>query len=107
MWRFGIVLGFVLSGCAVEQGPAAAGRGPAEPSRIASARSQQRGYPLDRMRRSSRGAAVGCPKLELRKFRGNTLEFLPSARVVEPFRQRLVEFERVVREVSQRVYSRP
>jgi len=104
MWRFGIVVGLALSGCAAEQG--VVGSGAASP-RVEVARPSGRSYPLDRLRRSSHGTAASCPRLELRRFRGDTLQFLPSVRVVEPFRERLLEFERVVREVSQRVYSRP
>ena len=105
MWRFGIVVGLALSGCAAEQG--VVGSGATSPHQIAAARPSGRSYPLDRLRRSSQGVAASCPRLELRRFRGDTLQFLPSVRVVEPFRERLLEFERVVREVSQRVYSRP
>jgi hypothetical protein len=107
MWRFGIVLGLALSGCAAEQGAAGAAPGAASPDRAVAVRPSGRSYPLDRLRRSSHGRAASCPKLELRRFRGETLQFLPSVRVIEPFRERLREFERVVREVSQRVYSRP
>ena len=107
MWRFGILLGLVLSGCAAEQGAAGVGSAAASPDQVVAARAGGRKYPLDRLRRSSHGAAASCPKLELLRFRGDSLQFLPSVRVVEPFRERLLEFERVVREVSQRVYSRP
>jgi hypothetical protein len=102
MWR-SWVLGLLILGCAAERGmeaPALA----AETLRG----SQERSYPLDRLRRSSKqGVAVGCPKVELRKFQGKELQFLPAAKVVAPFRERLVELERVVREVSLRVYARP
>jgi hypothetical protein len=107
MWRFGIVLSLALSGCAAEQGATGLGSGAASPHQVAAERPAGRSYPLDRLRRSSHGAAASCPRLELRRFRGDTLQFLPSVRVVEPFRERLLEFERVVREVSERVYSRP
>ncbi|HEU4576845.1 MAG TPA: extensin family protein [Polyangiaceae bacterium] len=107
MWRFGIVLGLALSGCAAEPGAAGVGRGAASPERPAAVRARGRSYPLDHLRRSSQGAAASCPKLDLHRFRGDTLQFVPSVRVIEPFRERLLEFERVVREVSQRVYSRP
>jgi len=78
-----------------------------ETVRGASSRAAGPGYPLDRLRRSSKqGGAVGCPKLELHRFRGKQLQFLPAAKVVEPFRERLLELERVVSEVSLRVYAR-
>jgi len=76
-------------------------------ARAVAPRPTEPSYPLDRLRRSSGARAASCPKLELRKFRGDQLQFLPAARVVEPFRKRLLELERVVREVSLRVYSRP
>jgi hypothetical protein len=106
MWRFGIAVGLVLSGCAAEQGLAGPGMPSDALARAAAPRRMEPSYPLDRLRRSSGERAVGCPKLELRKFRGDQLQFLPAARVVEPFRKRLLELERVVREVSMRVYSR-
>jgi len=107
MWRFGIVLGLALSGCAVERGAAGPVVG-ADAVRGAHSRAIEPSYPLDRLRRSSKqGTAVGCPKLELRRFRGKQLQFLPAVKVVEPFRERLLELERVVREVSVRVYARP
>lgn len=105
MWRSWIVLGLALSGCAAERavvGPASAAE------TVRGARAVELSYPLDRLRRSSKqGGAVSCPKLELRKFRGQQLQFLPAVKVVAPFRERLLELERVVREVSVRVYARP
>jgi hypothetical protein len=102
-----MVLGLVVSGCAAESGAA----GPALVGGSAAglrARAVEPSYPLDRLRRSSKqGGAMSCPKLDLRKFRGQQLQFLPAAKVVEPFRERLLELERVVREVSVRVYARP
>jgi len=106
MWRFGILLGLVLSGCAAEQGAAGSGMGAEAANGARAARRAEPSYPLDRLRRSAGQSAASCPKLELRKFRGDTLQFLPAARVVEPFRKRLLELERVVREVSLRVYAR-
>jgi hypothetical protein len=106
MWRCWIALGLVLSGCAAERGAA----GPAmamEAVRGAGSRAGQRSYPLDRLRRSAKqGGTVSCPKLELHKFQGKQLQFLPAAKVVEPFRERLLELERVVSEVSLKVYER-
>ena len=106
MWRFGIALGLVLSGCAAEQGAESSGMAATALDRAGAPRRAEPSYPLDRLRRSSGERAVSCPKLELRKFQGDQLQFLPAARVVEPFRKRLLELERVVREVSLRVYSR-
>ncbi len=86
-------------------GPAATLEVAAPPS--ARARSGESAYPLDRMKRSAGRTAAACPKLELRKFGGDSLRFEPAARVVEPFRKRLLELERIVSEVSRRVYDRP
>jgi hypothetical protein len=44
--------------------------------------------------------------VDARDFAGESLRFSPAAKVVEPFRQRLLVFEQVVREVSERVYGR-
>jgi hypothetical protein len=44
--------------------------------------------------------------VDARDFPGESLRFSPPAKVIEPFRQRLLAFEQVVREVSQRVYAR-
>jgi hypothetical protein len=104
MWRSFVVIGLLLAGCAREPAPPAAG--PLEAQRALTASSPGRGYPLDRLRRSAGKRAASCPKVDLHRFRGDSLQFLPAVRVVEPFRRRLVELERVVREVSLRVYSR-
>jgi hypothetical protein len=49
---------------------------------------------------------LSCPNVDARDFSGESLRFSPAAKVVEPFRQRLLVFEQVVREVSERVYGR-
>jgi hypothetical protein len=105
MWRiclFLVLLG--LSACA-GRNSAREDAGPGVASKAA--RSAERSYPLDGLKRSSGRGAVACPKLELRKFSGDSLRFEPAARVVEPFRKRLLELERIVSEVSRRVYDRP
>jgi hypothetical protein len=106
MWRWVITV-VLLAGCAGGQAAALApGPRGVEARRAAAAHSGSRGYPLDRLRRSYGAGAASCPKLELRRFGGDSLRFLPAARVVEPFRKRLLALERVVREVSLRVYER-
>ena len=49
---------------------------------------------------------LSCPNVDARDFSGESLRFSPAAKVVEPFRQRLLVFEQVVRDVSERVYGR-
>lgn len=101
-----MVLGLVLSGCAAERGAAGPAMAAEAVNRAGAPRRAEPSYPLDRLLRSSGQSAASCPKIELRKFRGDQLQFVPAVRVVEPFRKRLLELERVVREVSMRVYSR-
>lgn len=106
MWRICLLLGLLCaSACAGSRGvePPAGTPG----AGWADAPSAERGYPLDRVKRSAGRKATACPKLELRKFGGDALRFEPAARVVEPFRRRLQELERIVTEVSLRVYDRP
>jgi hypothetical protein len=63
-------------------------------------------YPLDSFDRNLRHGQLSCPPVDVHDFHGEALRFSPPARVIEPFRQRLLAFEQVVREVSQRVYAR-
>jgi hypothetical protein len=108
MWRVCVLLGVVwLLACAGDPGVGQAGAGPQTAARTSAARPQERVYPLDSLKRSSGRRAASCPKLELRKFQGDSVRFEPAARVVEPFRKRLLELERIVNEVSRRVYDRP
>lgn len=105
MWRVCLLLAVLsLTACA---GDRPAMDGGAAAARAREERDFERAYPLDRMKRSSGRSAAACPKLELRKFGGDSLRFEPAARVVEPFRKRLMELERIVKEVSRRVYDRP
>jgi Extensin-like protein C-terminus len=60
-------------------------------------------YALDGLPRAVTGA---CPKVALTTFSGDSLSFEPAARVAMPFRPRLVELERVVRELSRAFYGR-
>lgn len=66
----------------------------------------QTAYPLDSFGRSLPSHALSCPPVDARDFSGTTLRFSPAAKVIDPFRQRLIAFEQVVTEVSERVYAR-
>jgi hypothetical protein len=70
------------------------------------ARSTEPAYPLDSFERTLSSGQLSCPAVDARDFAGTSLRFSPAAKVIEPFRQRLVAFEQVVREVSERVYGR-
>jgi hypothetical protein len=61
-------------------------------------------YALDDLQRNVSGG--GCPEVPLSEFAGQSLRFSPAARVTPAFREHLLQFERVVREVAQRVYGR-
>lgn len=61
-------------------------------------------YALDGLqRKASHGR---CPAVSLREFSGETLRFLPPARVASAFRPHLVQFEDVVRDVALDIYGR-
>jgi hypothetical protein len=61
-------------------------------------------YALDGLQRK---VAVGhCPEVSLREFSGQSLSFLPPARVAAAFRSHLVQFEDVVRKVALHIYGR-
>lgn len=98
-----------------ELGPAAAGASSAtaaRPAALEAATGRLRDgerdapYPLDPLARSLAGTDVHCPEVEARDFVGLRLEFAPPARVIEPFRERLVEFEQLVTATALQVYGR-
>jgi hypothetical protein len=62
-------------------------------------------YALDDLPRAINGA-VSCPRIELTEYAGTSVRFLPAARVAAPFRERIVELERVVHETSLAFYGR-
>lgn len=66
----------------------------------------QTAYPLDSFGRRLPSHQLSCPAVDARDFSGTTLRFSPAAKVIDPFRERLVAFEQVVAEVSERVYAR-
>jgi hypothetical protein len=50
---------------------------------------------------------LDCPEVELLDFPGAALIFSPAARVIGPFRERLLQFESVVATAALRIYGRP
>ena len=62
-------------------------------------------YVFDDLPRTIDGS-LSCPKVTLTEFTGDAVRLEPAARVVAPFREHLVELERVVRQVSQQFYGR-
>jgi hypothetical protein len=66
-----------------------------------------RPYPLDDRSRAVGPATIACPAVELIDHAGDSIAFDPPARVAPPFRERLRELERVLREVSAPFYGRP
>jgi hypothetical protein len=61
-------------------------------------------YALDALPRAV--STADCPEPALREFSGAALRFAPPVLVVEPFRQRLLELEGVVRDAALHVYGR-
>lgn len=66
-----------------------------------------RPYPLDDRSRAVGPGTIACPAVELTEHAGDSIAFDPPARVAPPFRERLRELERVLREVSTPFYGRP
>jgi hypothetical protein len=62
-------------------------------------------YAFDDLPRAIDGA-VSCPRIELIEYVGVSVRFSPAARVAVPFRERVVELERVVRDTSLAFYGR-
>jgi Extensin-like protein C-terminus len=110
MWRpcasLVIVVSCALGACSGEPTaqPEPVSRG-AHQSRLSAAHSSP-GYPLDLVPRTLSDRELACPKVEERAFAGQALRFVPPARVIEPFRQRLLELESITRDVALRVYAR-
>lgn len=65
-----------------------------------------RSYPLDARSRAVSGE-IRCPDIELVGFEGDRIALSPPVRVTPPFRERLIELERVVEQQSRLVYGRP
>lgn len=66
-------------------------------------------YPLDALDRqlqpSAPSSKLDCAPLTLHEFTGGSIKFSPPAQVIEPFRERLVELERIIVETSSRMYG--
>lgn len=78
----------------------------AHQSGLGALRSAGPAYPLDVVPRALSDGELACPSVEERPFAGQALRFVPPARVIQPFRQRLLELESIIREVALRVYAR-
>jgi len=111
MWRLGaasvVVVSCVLGACSGEPTaqPEPVVRG-AHQSRLGALRATTPAYPLDAVPRALSDRELACPRVDARAFAGEALRFTPAANVIEPFRQRLLEFESITREVALRVYAR-
>jgi hypothetical protein len=69
---------------------------------------EEASYGLDMVRRELRGTGeFRCPEIDLVVHRGETVRYSNLIRVYRGFRDRLVEFERVARDVGIEVYGRP
>jgi len=65
-----------------------------------------RSYPLDGRSRVVSGE-IRCPDIELVDFAGDRIALSPTVRVTPPFREHLIELERVVEQESRLIYGRP
>ena len=90
----------------------AAGEAPTEIERVAGLDAEPlvprvtHPYALDGRSRTAAPGPLACPRVELADHAGDGIAFDPAARVAPPFRERLRELERVVREVSLPFYGR-
>jgi hypothetical protein len=109
------MLALLLGACAREQapapGPAESGLGQVEQGAGTSLgqealRPLNAAYPMDSLARNVAQGQLDCPNVELTDFSGVAIQFSPAARVIEPFRQRLLELEAVVNSVALRFYGR-
>lgn len=106
-----IVAALALFACARERTPEARPGTTLPRSALVQQGEQQRGvhlaaYPLDSLNRKLTSGGWRCPNVDAHDFAGNTLRFVPSAKVVAPFRERLVQLEQVAMEVGKRIYGR-
>jgi hypothetical protein len=62
-------------------------------------------YPLDALNRKIT-SGWQCPPVDAHDFAGQSLRFAPAARVIGPFRERLLLLEQVARDVGRRIYGR-
>jgi hypothetical protein len=63
-------------------------------------------YPLDALNRKLTRAKWSCPAVDAHDFAGKQLRFSPPAKVIAPFRERLLQLEQVAHDVGVRVYGR-
>ncbi len=65
-------------------------------------------YALDSLSREApaEGEELGCPRVEVQSYRGDVVRYKPEVWVNAGFRERLVAFERVVRDLGVEVYGR-
>jgi hypothetical protein len=63
-------------------------------------------YFLDGLSRELDARQLSCPEVELVDHVGQEVAFAPTARVVQPFVSRLIEFEQVVRAAAEQIYAR-
>lgn len=90
-----------------EVGRSAAPRSSAGGSVVVGAVSDRTPYPLDGLSRELGTPHLSCPEVELVEHAGREVAFTPSARVVQPFAARLLQFEQVVRAAAVQIYARP
>lgn len=67
---------------------------------------RERPYALDALNRKI-DSGWKCPSVDAHEFAGSQLRFVPSVKVIAPFREQLLELERIAIAVGQRVYGRP
>jgi hypothetical protein len=66
---------------------------------------RERPYALDSLNRKI-GSGWRCPSVDAREFAGSHVRFVPSVKVIAPFREHLLQLEQVASVVGQRVYGR-
>lgn len=88
-------------------GAASAGQpGSASDPRAASGARAPLPYPFDGLSREIGARGIECPEIALTEFAGEQVPLSPPARVAAPFRERLHELERAIRELSLALYGR-
>jgi hypothetical protein len=68
---------------------------------------QEPPYPLDVLPREAPEGELDCTRVPVASYRGDVVKYTPEVWVNDAFRQRLVAFERVVRDLGVEVYGRP
>jgi len=88
-------------------GASSAGQpGSESPPRAASGARAPLPYPFDGLSRAIGARGIECPEIVLTEFAGEQVPLSPPARVAAPFRERLHELERAIRELSLASYGR-